>query len=50
VLERVEREVGKPCDVASGRVHAEHPALIARTIAVINRPLKLIGQRNRTPV
>ena len=39
VLERVEAEVGEPGDVVPGRVHAEHPALIARAVAVRDRPL-----------
>ncbi len=36
VLERVEREVGEPGDLAAGRVDAEDPALVARAVAVWN--------------
>jgi hypothetical protein len=36
VLEGVETEVGEPSDLAAGRVHAEHTALIARAIAIGN--------------
>ena len=36
VLERVEREVGEPGDVVARRVHAEHAALVARSVAVGN--------------
>ena len=36
VLERVEREVGEAGDVVAGRVDAEHPALVARAVAVVN--------------
>ena len=34
VLERVEAEVGEAGDVVAGRVYAEDPALVARSIAV----------------
>ena len=34
VLERVEREVGETGDIVAGRVDAEHPALVARAVAV----------------
>ena len=34
VLQRVEAEVGEPGDVVAGRVYAEHPALVARAVAV----------------
>jgi hypothetical protein len=36
MLKGVEPEVGKPRDVAARRVYAEHPALIARAIAIGN--------------
>jgi hypothetical protein len=36
MLERVEAEIGEPGDVAARRVYAEHPALIARAIAIGN--------------
>src|SRR5262249_46469273 len=36
VLQGVETEVGEPGDVAARRVHAEDPALIARSIAIGN--------------
>ena len=35
VLERVEREVGETGDFPAGRDYAEHPALIARSIAFV---------------
>ena len=36
VLERVEREVGEPGHVVAGGVDPEHPALVARTVAIGN--------------
>jgi hypothetical protein len=36
VLERIKTEVGEARDVAAGCIHAEHPALIARAIAIGN--------------
>ena len=36
VLERVEREVGEPGDVVPGGVDPEHPALVARAVAIGN--------------
>ena len=35
VLERVEREVGEPRDLALGRDYAEHAALVARPVTGI---------------
>ena len=46
VLERVEREVGVPGDLATGRDYAEDTALIARTIAVFQEG----GSRQEEPV
>jgi hypothetical protein len=39
MLERVEAEVGEPGDVVPRCVYAEHPAFIARAVAVRERPL-----------
>ena len=36
VLEGVEREVGEPGHVVAGGVDPEHPALVARTVAIGN--------------
>ena len=49
VLERVEGEVGEAGRVAPRRVHAEDAALIARSVAVGNRPLAVIQGGNLTP-
>ena len=35
VLERVEREVGQARDFAARREYAEHPALVARSVTLI---------------
>jgi hypothetical protein len=43
VLERVEREVRVAGDVVAGRVHAEHPALVARSVAIGNVVVPLTG-------
>ena len=45
VLERVEAEVGEPRDVVSGRVDAEHAALVARAVAVVEEPLGQVRRR-----
>ena len=37
VLERVEREVGEPRDLRLGRVYAEDAALVARSVAIVER-------------
>ena len=39
MLECVEAEVGQAGDVVPGRVHPEHAALIARSVAVVWGPL-----------
>ena len=44
VLECVEAEVGEAGDIVAGCEYAKHAALIARSIAVGERPL---GQRGR---
>jgi hypothetical protein len=42
MLERVEAEVGEARDVTARRVDAEHPALIARAIAIGNVEARLV--------
>ena len=49
MLERVEREVGEARDVMPRRVDAEDSTFIARTVALVERRLNQVGQRNRTP-
>ena len=46
VLERVEREVGEPGDVVSGRVDAEHTALVARAVAMV----EFVGHEDKSTV
>jgi hypothetical protein len=48
VLERVEAEVGEAGDVVPGRVYAEDAALIARSIALAERPFGQV-RRARFP-
>src|SRR4051794_8512476 len=45
VLEGVESEVGEPGDVVPRRVYAEHPALIARAVAVWERAVAGVHPR-----
>ena len=44
VLERVQREIGEPGDLAPGRVDAEDPAFVAGAIAIGNADL--VGRRS----
>ena len=45
VLEGVEGEVGEPGDVVPRRVHAKHPALVTRAVAVWDRAIAGVHPR-----
>ena len=45
VLQRVEREVGKPGDIVPGSVYAKDPALVARAVAVTENRLGQVKGR-----
>ena len=47
VLQGVEGEVGEPGDVAVRRVHAEHTALVARPVPVVEVECHRASRRSR---